>query len=141
MSRTIATKAINGATEVVAEEFEASIDLFSKVLRAFEILDRLGRQQQPTPNPLSPQHSRRAELRLSRRGDILSASPLATVMARGARSSAMVLSSSWTVVSVDLATSSSGSAFSLSSSDACAALPSPTVIIGFRRRVHRARAS
>jgi CPA2 family monovalent cation:H+ antiporter-2 len=30
-----------GATEVVAEEFEASIDLFSKVLRAFEIPEQI----------------------------------------------------------------------------------------------------
>ena len=51
-----------------------SDEIAQHLLRSFEILDRLGRTQQPTPPPALE----RAEVRVSQRGKIISCSALAT---------------------------------------------------------------
>ncbi|MEP2718890.1 alpha/beta hydrolase [Pseudophaeobacter sp.] len=51
-----------------------SSEIAEHLLRSFEILDRLGRQEQPSPTPTQE----RAEIRISRRGEIISCSPLAS---------------------------------------------------------------
>ncbi|MDE4133038.1 alpha/beta fold hydrolase [Phaeobacter sp. QD34_3] len=65
----------------LGEDLQSPQDLSPEVaehlLRAFEILDRLGRKEQPAAAPLDLQPSKRAELRLSQGGKILDASPLA----------------------------------------------------------------
>ncbi|MEC9310924.1 MAG: alpha/beta fold hydrolase, partial [Pseudomonadota bacterium] len=67
--------------ETLGEDLQRPQDLSPEVaqhlLRAFEILNRLGRQPQPTASSSSPRQSGRAELRLSHCGEILGASPLA----------------------------------------------------------------
>lgn len=54
-----------------------SAEISQHLLRSFEILDRLGRQEHPASAPAPVPASERAEIRITPRGDISSASALA----------------------------------------------------------------